>query len=110
MTEETDIAEATGKKAMSLKKVGSKKSSSLNPDSPTNPEGYSLGDSEVNTEPTTPVDPIADHVNKLLRHYLTSERPMKGVPSLLFDDETGSVVLEYVSPGRFANEQSDRRV
>lgn len=54
---------------------------------------------DIDTTTAMPVDPIADHVNKLLRHYLTSERPMEGVPALLFDDETGSVVLEYVSSG-----------
>ncbi len=56
-------------------------------------------ESSIETETTTLyIDPIAEHINKLLRHYLTTQTPMQEVPSLLFDAETGSVVLEYVSP------------
>jgi hypothetical protein len=63
-----------------------------------------VGTTEAYMEPeaTTAlyIDPIAEHVNKLLRHYLTTQEPLKEVPSLLYDAETGSVVLEYVSPGK----------
>ena len=62
-----------------------------------------VGTTEAYIEPETTtalyIDPIAEHVNKLLRHYLTTQEPLKEVPSLLYDAETGSVVLEYVSPG-----------
>ena len=62
-------------------------------------EGTTESSTFAEPETTTQyIDPIAEHVNKLLRHYLTTQEPLKEIPSLLFDDETGSVVLEYLSP------------
>ena len=62
-------------------------------------EGTTESSTFAEPETTTQyIDPIAEHVNKLLRHYLTTQEPLREVPSLLFDDETGSVILEYLSP------------
>jgi hypothetical protein len=65
-------------------------------------ETIATTESSTNVEPETTttvyIDPIAEHVNKLLRHYLTTQEPLQEVPSLLFDAETGNVVLEYLSP------------
>ena len=58
-------------------------------------------ESSTNSDPETTtvyIDPIAEHVNKLLRHYMTTQEPLQEVPSLLFDAETGNVILEYLSP------------
>ena len=62
-------------------------------------EGTTESSTFAEPETTTQyIDPIAEHVNKLLRHYLTTQVRLREVPSLLFDDETGSVILEYLSP------------